>query len=198
MALHKPTGRPAQERAEALRLAAEHGAAEASRRCGVPAATIRSWRQRAGESGPPAGVDRAEWGEMKEAAARGTWEAAQDALAKVRELLADGKTSEAKNAALTMAIALDKSLVLEAAAVAASQREVTLTAAQARQIVAVLTAFLRAVGVVAGPAVRALLAELLRQAGQGDEFRVGETESFAARAEIRAAIDAPVARERSR
>jgi len=44
-----------EQRAEALRLYEEVGPAEASRRCGVPNATIRSWASRAGlgNSGEP-------------------------------------------------------------------------------------------------------------------------------------------------
>jgi hypothetical protein len=52
-------------KAEALRFAEEHGAAEAAKRTGVPAATIRSWRHRSGAAGPPAGVDPQTWQEQK-------------------------------------------------------------------------------------------------------------------------------------
>lgn len=41
------------QRAEALRLLAEHGKAEAARRTGIPAGTIASWGVRNGVTAPP-------------------------------------------------------------------------------------------------------------------------------------------------
>jgi transposase-like protein len=52
-------------RERALRRAREVGAAQAARELGVPAATVRSWRRRAGESGPPVGVDPNGWAEQR-------------------------------------------------------------------------------------------------------------------------------------
>ena len=92
-------------KAEALRLAEEHGAAEAAKRTGVPAATIRSWRHRSGEAGPPKGVDPQTWAERKRAGAEEAWAAAQEALAQVRSLLVAGKTADAQRAFYAMDLA---------------------------------------------------------------------------------------------
>jgi hypothetical protein len=175
-----------QRRAEALRIAAEEGAAAAARQTGVPAATIRSWRRRDGQAGPPAGVDPAAWAELKETAARDTWEAAQSALTKVNELLAAGKTADAQKAALTMAIALDKSLLLEAAAAAATERRARITQEAADAMVQVMQTFFGAVGLpwqIGGPLAK-LLAELMRQTQGGGPLKPSTATVEAARAEI--------------
>jgi hypothetical protein len=78
-------------KAEALRLAEESGAAEAAKRTGAPAATIRSWRHRSGAAGPPKSVEPQTWAERKRAGAEDAWEAAQEALARVRSLLVAGR-----------------------------------------------------------------------------------------------------------
>ena len=172
-------------RAEALHLAAEHGAAEASRRTGIPAATIRSWRRRVGESGPPAGVDPVAWADLKETAARDIWEAAQLALSSVRELLEEGKTSDAQRAALALAILIDKSAMLEAAAIAATNRRVRLAQDSAQHIVEVLSVFLAALGLPFSEPVRKTLAGLLRQAAAGARLAADESRAAEAHAEIR-------------
>jgi hypothetical protein len=83
-------------KAEALRLAEAHGAAEAAKVTGVPAATIRSWRHRGGGAGPPKSLDPQTWAERKRAGAEDAWAAAQEALAQVRSLLVAGKTADAQ------------------------------------------------------------------------------------------------------
>jgi hypothetical protein len=171
-------------KAEALRLAEEHGAAEAAKRTGVPAATIRSWRHRSGAAGPPAGVDRQTWQEQKARGAREAWATAQEALAQVRLLLAAGKTADAQRAALTMAILTDKSGVLEEAARREEERQLRLAGAQGRLLVAVIDAYLEAIGVSAGPAARKTLAHLLRQPGAGEPLSP-PAEADDARADIR-------------
>ena len=169
--------RPPEMRAEALRLAGEHGAAQASRLTGIPAATIRSWRQRAGQSGPPAGVDPAAWRERKETAARGAWDAAEAALAKVHELLNAGKTADAQRAALTMAITLDKSLLLEAAAQSTSVEDAKDAQRYAREITQIMETFVSCLGLPWTPPIKRLLADVLRSWHDGpdqlDEARVG-------------------------
>ena len=57
-----------EQKAEALALYVEHGPAEASRRCDIPAATIRQWGKRAGKTSP-----RAEQAVAGAEAARKTW-----------------------------------------------------------------------------------------------------------------------------
>jgi hypothetical protein len=154
-------------KAEALRVAEEHGAAAAAKRTGVPAATIRSWRHRSGGAGPPKGVDPQAWAERKRAGAEEAWAAAQEALAQVRSLLVAGKTADAQRAALTMAILTDKSGVLEEAARREEERQVRIAEGQGQLLVAVIRMYFGAVGLTLGPAARQTLAHLLRQATGG-------------------------------
>jgi hypothetical protein len=156
----------AMVKAEALRLAEEHGAAEAAKLTGVPA-TIRSWRHRGGEAGPPKGADPVDWASRKQAGAEEAWAAAQEALGQVRSLLVAGKTADAQRAALTMAILTDKSGVLEEAARRDEERQARLTAAQGELLAEVICMYFEAVGLTLGPAARQTLAHLLRQAKDG-------------------------------
>jgi hypothetical protein len=182
--------RPATDsatRERALRLAKELGAAEAARQSGVPAATIRSWLHRAGESGPPAGADPENWASSKEAGARQAWQTAHQALGRVRELLDAGKTADAQRAALTFAILIDKSGVLETAAQAAQQRQAKLTEAQAHEMHELLVCLHSTIGTDC-PEARKLLASLLRQAGAkraGEPFKPDPELAAAARAAVR-------------
>jgi len=50
--------RPPEQKAEALRLLAEVGLAEAARRTGIPEGTIASWGSRTGVQAPPAAATR--------------------------------------------------------------------------------------------------------------------------------------------
>lgn len=171
-------------KAEALRLAEEHGAPEAAKRTGVPAATIRSWRHRSGEAGPPKSVDPQTWAERKRAGAEEAWEAAQEALEQVRSLLVAGKTADAQRAALTMAILTDKSGVLEEAARREEERQIRIAEEQAQLLVAVIRMYFEAVGLTLGPAARQTLAHLLRQAKDGAP-QSPPAEAAEARADIR-------------
>jgi hypothetical protein len=171
-------------KAEALRIAEEHGAAEAAKRTGVPAATIRSWRHRSGGAGPPKSMDPRTWAERKRAGAEAAWAAAQEALAQVRSLLAAGKTADAQRAALTMAILTDKTGVLEEAARREQERQLRIAEGQAQLLVAVIRMYFEAVGLTLRPAARQTLAHLLRQAKDGAPLSP-PAEAAEARAEIR-------------
>ncbi len=153
-------------RDRALQRAAGVGAAQAGRELGVPAATIRAWRRRSGEAGAPAGMDSETWGQLKQVGARDAWKAAQQALAEVRRHLAAGKPRDAQAAALSFAILVDKSGVLEAAAAAAqaaeSDRRARLDREQAHVLAEVISALLAALGVPLDPA-RPIVGTLLRQ-----------------------------------
>jgi hypothetical protein len=91
--------------AEALKLAAEHGSAEASRRTGVSADTIRYWRHRAAKAARPTDADSDDV-ERLERLARDVRAAAEEALAKAREAIAAGRGAEAKNLAVTAGVAV--------------------------------------------------------------------------------------------
>jgi transposase-like protein len=170
-------------KAEAIRLADEVGSAEASRRTGVPANTIRSWRHRSGGAGPPKSVDPQTWAERKQAGAEEAWAAAQEALAQVRSLLVAGKTADAQRAALTMAILTDKSGVLEEAARREEEGQVRIAEGQAQLLAAVIEQYFEAVALTLGPAARQTLAHLLRQAKDGAPL-APPAEASEARADI--------------
>jgi hypothetical protein len=121
-------------KAEALELADRVGAAEAARQTGVSAGTIRAWRSREGRVEPPPGVDLEDWAATKRDGAAETWRAARRALESVNTLLEDGDERKAKDAALTMAILIDKSGALSEAAERADQRQTTITERQAWQL----------------------------------------------------------------
>ena len=113
-------------------------AVEAARELDVSASTVRTWRHRAGRSGPPKGEDVESWAERKERSARASYAVALQALAEVRRLLAAGKPGDAQRAALTMAITLDKSAMLEEQAARAQEREAKLTQAYAEQLAEII------------------------------------------------------------
>ena len=79
------------ERAEAVELIREHGAAEAARQTGIPGGTLRRRRMERGESGPPSGQDADDWAKRKEALAVESFAAARSALKQVKKLIAAGK-----------------------------------------------------------------------------------------------------------
>jgi transposase-like protein len=170
-------------KADALKLAAEHGAAEASRRTGIPAATIRSWRHRDGSAGPPAGADPADWAERKQAGAEDAWAGAQEALARSRELIESGDARQAQSANVVYGVLVDKAEVLERAAEAARERQVRLAGAQAELIARVIRTYLESIGLSFPPPVASTLSALLRQAAAGEPLVPGP-EAEEARAEI--------------
>jgi hypothetical protein len=94
-----------QRKAEALKLAAEHGSAEASRRTGASAETIRYWRHKAAKAAGPTDADSDDV-ERLERLARDLRAAAEEALAKAREAIAAGRGAEAKNLAVTAGVAV--------------------------------------------------------------------------------------------
>lgn len=84
---------PAEQRKEALRLHREVGPAKASRECGIPAATIRSWAYREGVSTtvPPSEQTRAatdaarrSWAQRRLELSEQTGAAAADLLERIR------------------------------------------------------------------------------------------------------------------
>lgn len=180
-----------QRRERALQRAAEVGAAQAGRDLGLSAATIRAWRRRSGQAGPPAGMDPQTWAQAKETGARDAWTAAREALAEVRRHLKDGKARDARDAALSFAILVDKSGVLEAAAAAAEAadfaRGTRLAQEQANALAGVIGALFAALGVPLGPA-RPVLATLLRQAAAGETLTAPEDAAAAARGAVLVAL----------
>jgi transposase-like protein len=179
------------ERTEALALADEHGAAEASRQTGIAAGTIRRWRHEAGRSGPPSNVDPETWAKRKSAAADETWEAARAALARVHELLGEGSPRserEAKDAALTLAILLDKSAALEQASAWLHERMAKLGEAQVEALAAALGGVLDDLRLPRTPEVMAVIAHHLRPLEDPDAPRGSAPDAHLAADALRAAV----------
>lgn len=152
-------------RERALAIADKHGAAEAARQTGVAAGTIRRWRHEAGSASPAAGVDPTAWAERKRTVAQETWTAAREALARVRILLEGGderSERKAKDAALTLAILLDKSAALEQASALADERQAKLAEAQAEAIAEALIAAFNDLGLPRSAAIGDVIAHHLR------------------------------------
>jgi hypothetical protein len=202
-------------KARALQLAAEVGIKAASEATGVPQGTIKAWRHRSGAAGPPAGADPEDWAAKKGAAAKDAWIVAGQALHSVNRLLAAGRTGDAKNAALSMAIMLDKSAMLEAAAQAQEERRVRLDQERGHLVVSIIELYHDVIGlpfntrdrfggVVAGSPTRKLLRELVLSCVVNGEFVPApppEDAASEARAWIREVITAeiePAIRERAR
>jgi hypothetical protein len=110
---------PPDLKAHALAIYVEHGGAEASRKTGVPAPTIRSWAHRDGVATVAAQNTRAaiaaaqlRWEERRLALADAIGREAEAALGLVDEALGAGDARAAKDAAVTMAILVDKAELL--------------------------------------------------------------------------------------
>jgi len=175
------------EKVEALRIADEHGPAEASRRTGITAGTIKSWRSREGKAGPPKGESPVDWAERKRRTAEGAYSTSIAALVRVRKSLEAGNVREAKDAALTFATLLDKSGQAEQAVARAQQHQVKLDEAHASLLADTITAIFRHCGLpwkAAG--VASVVRHHLLHATAGDE-RAPAPERDAARREARAA-----------
>lgn len=160
-----------QDRDAALAIADEHGAQAASEQTGIAAGTIRRWRHEVGRARAPNGVDPEAWAQRKSAAADETWEAARAALARVHELLGDGSPRserEAKDAALTLAILLDKSAALEQASAWLHERGAKYARSQVEALGDALLGFLNDLGVPRSPEIMDVLAHHLRPLEDSD------------------------------
>lgn len=120
-----------QQRDEALNLYLDHGPHEAARRTGIPIGTIASWAHRSGlqtlcteNNLAAAQATRAAWQARREAMIDEIGRIAEKALTVADEMLDDRLPSKAKDAALTMAVLIDKAQLL---AGAATQRTETIT-----------------------------------------------------------------------
>lgn len=164
---------PQATRARAVELYRDRSAKEVFELTGVPQGTIRAWaaqaRQRDGGDPLPndaTPAESADWAAKKEAAAVESFAVAQEALAEVRRLIAEGEQLKAQRAALTFAITTDKSGVLEAAADAAEERKARIVQADAQLIVEVIAQTLTDLGLPAGGAKK-VVAHYLKQAANG-------------------------------
>jgi hypothetical protein len=145
-----------ERKAEALALAAEHGAAEAARRTGVSDGTIRTWMHR--EKHPPKPPRRT--GHLEKPPAKPSlpepstraeklWreadehrERAREAESKADGMLRSGKASEARNASVLSGQRSERARDLEAAAREHEDHESSLSEAQGKATLELIEAVL--------------------------------------------------------
>jgi hypothetical protein len=125
-----------------------------------------------------------------------TWMAARDALKLVRTLIASGEERKAKDAALAMAILIDKSAVLENASALADERAAKLSQGQGEAIAAAIMGMLEDLGIPLVPAMKDVLLHHFRPLESGASLRVGSApDAGVARQQLRARInDSPSGR----
>jgi transposase len=185
---HRGRSYTKNQRAEALELAEQVGSGEASRRLGVPEATIRGWRHRAGKSGAPKGQDPAEWAKKRRKTANDTAAVAAKAPAETKRLLDQGKTREAKECITVHAIALDKSIVAEQQAERAAAQAARLNEQQAELILEVLRYTFEGVGITFSEPIRRHAGDLLQKARNGEPLSPYGEHAEEAKAQVRREI----------
>lgn len=173
-----------QRKAEALQLAAEYGAAEASRRTGIPSGTIRAWRTRAGQSEPPVGDRGEDWRAGRERTAHGAAQVAREAIEQARRDIRDGKPLRAQQSMTAAGIAVDKLTIIENQLAAYEERQMRLVDGQAQVVAALFPIALAAAGVPVGP-FRPVLGDLLRRASEGGPLVVSPAIAQPAYAAVR-------------
>lgn len=200
---------------EVLALAEQVGAAEAAKQHNLNAATVRSWmlRARRAESAeqdtptPPEtpAEDRAapttrpaagDGGERPhladpvaaaEARARAAWAAAEEALTAMRRAIGRRSGTDSRSFGTSYGIAIDKAAVIERLVVDLAEKRAVIDAARGEAVASVLAMTLEAVGLDGCPAVRALLADLLRQVG-GDAMVADPAKAAEARRQVEAVV----------
>jgi hypothetical protein len=90
--------------------------------------------------------------------------------------------------AIATGVLIDKALLLDALVERIEDRQVQLSQAQGQAIGAVIELALGALGVPVTPSMRAVIADLLQQAGRGDVLAVSPAVGEPARADVRAAM----------
>jgi DNA-binding transcriptional MerR regulator len=178
----------AQRKAVALKLAAEHGSAEASRRTGVSAATIRYWRHKAAKAARPRDADADSIARLERLLAEQR-AAAEESLAKAREAVAAGRGTEARNLMICHGIAVQRGADLAADLRSAREHEIQVADEQAKLMVAVLERVFRDLGLERaygpGSPARKVLAHHLRARAEPDGPAPDAAEARAAvRAEV--------------
>jgi hypothetical protein len=151
-----------QRKAQALQLAKEFGAAEASRRTGIPAGTIRSWGSRpprgSADTVEPSGTINPGRGAQK------SWQVGEAATRKALELIEKGDMLGAQRAMVTAGIAADKTGQLQEAAGRLEDHRDVLLQRFAQNIADLLRLYNSAIGLPGGSEFPGIdvLEELLR------------------------------------
>lgn len=211
-----------KRRAETVALAREVGAAEAARRLGLPASTVRSWLHRAGGGsgarsvgavssvGAVAGPEsveavgdpeaRGDALELAEQRAARSWSVASRALERAAEAVAVGDSKSARDLAVVVGILTDKAGRIEEGIGALREREVRISEASAQRLAEVLRLVFRGFGIdlssMSGG--RALVGAVLRQASDSQVLSVPLDEAERAERELREHFRREFARERER
>jgi hypothetical protein len=172
-------------KAQALRIAAEHGAAEASRQTGVQASTIRAWKSRENVAVPPSEINDIERLRRTADQAR---RVADAAIKRIGETLPNSRNP--RDLSISVGVLLDKAQQLSENLQALEDRDIRISQQQTEVLVVVVEMFFESVGLPLGEptlraAPRALLAALLRQAGEGAAMSPPGVETEAARTWVR-------------
>jgi hypothetical protein len=204
-----------EKRGRIVELARTHGVHVAAAEAGVTVATVRRWMSAPAESpqqpnavvSPPEPdaqqdveepldepLDELERTRRSAAAAHAV---ASRAIRKTDDLLAEGKASEARNAAAAGGIWADKARGWDELIAAAEQHNVRITEEQMTMVVAVIELYFDAVGLpfAQGSAARRLLAEMLRQAEAGKPVPASPALAEPAYRAVRDAIGAELREE---
>lgn len=163
------------QRDEALQLAEQHGAAEASRRTGIAAGTIRAWQTRqrqqtgtpADAKAAPTEVERLER-ELQDARA-----SAEQMLRASREAEKAHQAVNARSYMVSYGVALDKATLIEQRLNTARGIQAQITQAQAATIGALVDQVLTSLD-VDSPAAREVVRGLLGQASKGADAMVAD------------------------
>lgn len=119
---------PEAAKQEALRLLAEVGPHEASRRTGIPIGTIASWGHRHAVKAPPvASVERmvagaqVEWARRKVQLGERLGGLAEDIAARIQQRIDVDKVTGVRDLAATMAVVIDRAQLLTGGATSRSE-----------------------------------------------------------------------------
>ena len=133
-------------KAAALRVAAEHGAAEAERQTGVRASTIRAWRSREGAvDRTPSGDDQ----ELRRVTAQTARETALKAVRRMEAVIQSAKSPQ--SLAIAAGILVDKAAMLDAQVIDGEVHRNHLLDRFAQDIVELFKLYSTALGLPSGP-----------------------------------------------
>lgn len=180
------------KRAEALRIAGEQGAAEASRITGIPAATIRAWMSRSRQlEGPGDSPTERRSPEALRQVAERLRRTAERARARAHRELSEGKASAARDAMVAAGVAIDKARAFDEAADLAAEGIAKLSQGQAKVIAGLIERVMVDLGVSwrTGSAIARLVAFHARVAQEGESHSAPADLLAAARAELRAVFE---------
>ena len=170
-----------QRKAEALRLEAEFGSAEASRRTGIRASTIRMWKAR-GEGARTTDLAEVSTDQIRNRI-RELEKTADLGIKELQATMRQGSRSP-QSLAISIGIVLDKASQLAAAMRELEDREVRLAQDQAQLINVILGHALEALGIPTDP-LRSVMRQLLEQATTGGPYFVSPAVAQQAYADIR-------------